>query len=365
MTFPIRLIAQVVWPAFLVVSALLVSLAYAAGPTQAATGVALQVDRLSRVVQTPEYDAFAEVVSLNAARLAVESAGVVRDWHADVGSRVQKGDRLLSLDDRDAQLDLAQARAQVEAAQARLALADAQFKRAEGLVAQGFFSQEALLQRATERALAQSDLSAARARENLAGRALEKTQLHAPFAGVVLERFAQKGETLAVGSVAFVLSDPMSVEVEARLSAEQVQSLRAARSIVFRWASGESQLRILRISDVALMPSRAQTARLGLLSAGQRPLSGVTGKLVWKGGQSEIPRALLVRRGSALGIFVLSRTAQSTIVRFVPLPSAQEGRPARLEKVAGLEDDSLVVVGGQDSLQDGQQVDAALVRIQP
>ena len=365
MTFPIQLIVQVLSPAFLIVSASLASLAYASGPTQLVTGVALQVDRLSRVVQTPEFDAFAEVMSLNAARLAVESAGVVRDWYADVGSRVQKGDRLLSLDDRDAQLDLAQARAQVEAAQARLALADAQYKRAEGLVAQGFFSQEALLQRATERALAQSDFAAANARANLAQRAIEKTVLHAPFAGVVLERLAQKGETLNAGSVAFVLSDPVSVEVEARLSAEQVQSLRAAGSIVFRWASGESQLRILRISDVAVMPSRAQTVRLGLLPAGQRPLSGVTGKLVWKGGQTEIPRALMVRRGSALGIFVLSKTAQSYIARFVPLPFAQEGRPARLEKVTGLEDGALVVVRGQDSLQDGQQVDAGLVRVQP
>ncbi|MGA1252716.1 MAG: hypothetical protein ACO3WN_02630 [Burkholderiaceae bacterium] len=78
MTFPIRLIVRVLWPAFLIVSAASASHAYASGPIQSASSVSLQVDRLSRVVQTPEYDAFAEVVSLNAARIAVESAGVVR-----------------------------------------------------------------------------------------------------------------------------------------------------------------------------------------------------------------------------------------------------------------------------------------------
>lgn len=338
--------------------------ALASGPEGATAVAVLEVERLGKVVQFPQYEAFAQVLSLNAARLAAEAPGVVRQWHADVGSRVGPGDLLLSLDPRDAQLALDQAKAAAEAAQARLTLAQAQYQRAEGLVAQGFFSQEALLQRATERTLAQSELLAARAQESLAARALEKMVLRAPFAGVILERHAQVGETVAPGSVVFVLSDPLSVEVEARLAAEQVQSLRGARGVSFQWASGTAELRLLRFSAVASLPSRTQVVRLGI-SAGPRPASGVTGQLRWKGDQPVVPAGLVVRRPQGLGIFVLIPAPQGYSARFVPMPEAEEGRPVLLARAAGVRDDSLVVVTGQNSLQDGQRIEAARVRVPP
>jgi multidrug efflux pump subunit AcrA (membrane-fusion protein) len=186
--------------------------------------------------------------------------------------------------------------------------------------------------------------------------------LRAPFAGVVVERHAQVGETLAPGSVAFVLSDPLSVEVEARLSAEQVQSLRGARAVSFRWASGVTDLKLLRFSEVATLPSRTQVVRLGV-GAGPRPASGVTGQLRWKGEQPVVPSGLIVRRPQGLGIFVLIPAPQGYSARFVLLPAAEEGRPVLLERSAAVQDASLVVVSGQNSLQDGQRVETARVRV--
>ncbi len=337
---------------------------WASGPKQTESDNLIEVARSARVVRLREQEAFAQVVSLNASRLAVEAQGVVRHWYADVGSRVRQGEPLLLLDDRDAQLMLSQAQALAAAARARLGLAEAQVRRAEELVAKGFFSQEALLQRETERVLAQSESATAQAQENLAKRALDKTILRAPFDGIVLERFAQQGETLAAGAPAFVFSDPAAVEIEASLSAEQVQSLRAGHTPRLRWAGGLSDLRLLRISEVAMMPSRTQTVRLGVTGS-QRPMAGATGQLVWSSGQPEIPPSVIVRRQQGLGVFVLVPAAQGYTVRFVLLPLAEEGRPALLEKHTGLRDQSLVVVRGQDSLQDGQQIDAARVRVQP
>jgi hypothetical protein len=161
-----------------------------------------------------------------------------------------------------------------------------------------------------------------------------------------------------------VFSDPAAVEIEASLSAEQVQSLRAGHTPRLRWAGGLSDLRLLRISEVAMMPSRTQTVRLGVTGS-QRPMAGATGQLVWSSGQPEIPPSVIVRRQQGLGVFVLVPAAQGYTVRFVLLPLAEEGRPALLEKHTGLRDQSLVVVRGQDSLQDGQQIDAARVRVQP
>ncbi len=55
-----------------------------------------------------------------------------------------------SLTRRDAELDVQRAQAALEASKARLKLAQGQLQRSRDLVAQGFFSQEALAQRETE-----------------------------------------------------------------------------------------------------------------------------------------------------------------------------------------------------------------------
>ncbi len=61
-----------------------------------------------------------------------------------------------------------------------------------------------------------------------------------------------------------------------------------------------------------------------------------------------MPVAKIVQRGTVLGVFV----ANSDTVRFVPIPGAQEGRPALVD----LSPDTLIVVRGQARLQDGDAV---------
>ena len=80
-------------------------------------------------------------------------------------------------------------------------------------------------------------------------------------------------------------------------------------------------------------------------ATGTAPL-GSSGVLRWRDPQPHIPAALLVRRGSDLGIFV----RQGQQARFVALPRAQEGRAAPTD----LPPATLVVVRGQAALSDGQ-----------
>jgi hypothetical protein len=61
-----------------------------------------------------------------------------------------------------------------------------------------------------------------------------------------------------------------------------------------------------------------------------------------------LPVSLVVQRGDALGVFV----ADDSRARFVVLPGAQEGRPARTT----LPPETLLVVRGQSRLQDGDEL---------
>jgi hypothetical protein len=67
--------------------------------------------------------------------------------------------------------------------------------------------------------------------------------------------------------------------------------------------------------------------------------------LVWSEASGLVPVSLIVQRGSAFGIFVVA----DGIARFVPIPDAQEGRPAVLDMPA----DTRIVWRGHVRLQDG------------
>jgi len=324
----------------------------AAAPARVQVGVT----PLNRAWIQPEREAPATVAARNESRLAAEVSGTVLRWTADVGASVARSEVLVQIDPRDAQLAVQRAQAALDASSARLRLAQAQLKRAKDLVTEGFFSQEAQAQRETDVALQQSEVNSHRAQLATEQRQLAKTTLRAPFAGSVKERLAQTGETVAPGTVLYVLVESGNTEVDATLSPGDVAGLRRAQSIRLETPAGSHALRLLRIGTTVSAPGRTQTARLAFVAPDQAPAAGSSGTLRWQESQPHVPPALLVRRGAALGIFAQQGTGTSATARFVPVPGAQEGRATPVP--AGLAADTPVIVRGQSMLQNGQPIDA-------
>ena len=307
----------------------------------------LQTARLDSVWVQPERSAAAQVMSRNESRLAAEVSGRIDRWSADVGANVKRGDVLVQIDPADYQLGLDRARAQQQAAQARLELARTQLKRAQDLVNQGFFSQEALTQRETEVALYQAELTSATSQVRTAQRQLDKTTLRAPFAGTVLQRQAQVGETVAVGGLLYVLAETGPVEIQASVAPADVAGLRRASRVEFVPQLGglPQAVQLARITATLQTTSRSQTARFTPTGTVDWP-AGSTGTVRWQDPTPHIPATLVVRRGGSLGVFV----QEGTVARFVPLPDAQEGRAAPTQ----LKPDTRIVIQGQATLADGQ-----------
>ncbi len=278
-------------------------------PARASVGVA----RLDSVWLQPEREAPASVVARNESKLSAETSGVLLRWTADVGARVKRGELLAQIDPRDAELGVQRARAGLDAATTRLKLAQAQLARSRELVAQGFFSQEALAQRETEVALLQTEVSSAQAQLATARRQLDKTSLRAPFDGSVTQRLAQTGEAVAPGSVLFVITESGAAEVNATLSPADVAGLRRATSLRLDTGSGSSHaLQLLRVSPTLIAPARTQSARLAFKDASTAPPPGTSGSLRWVEQQPHLPPDLLVRRGGVLGVFVQQGSGGTT-----------------------------------------------------
>lgn len=302
----------------------------------------------------PERDAPAQVVARNESRIAAETSGVVLDWSVDAGERVAKGQLIARLDPRDAELNLQRAQAALDAARARERLATSQLLRAQELVAKGFFSQEALTQRETETAVLRAEISAAQAQLDTARRQLEKTRILSPFDGVVRERMAQRGESVAPGTVLFLISERGANELSATINPADAPGLLAAKDLRLTALGQSYPVRVLRVGSAVSSSARTQSARLAFADPAQTPPAGLTGTLHWRDARPHLPASLIVRRQSTLGVFTPDTRvgANDGIARFVPLPGAQEARAV----LSSLPPGARVITAGQAGLKDGDRI---------
>lgn len=308
----------------------------------------IQVGPYEQVAMHPVREAPASVVPRNEARIAAEVGGRVLRWTVDTGGQVARGALLVEIDPVDFRLSRDQARAAVEGTQARLKLAETQLQRARQLVAEGFFSQEALNSRETEVQLLRTELAAQRAQLATAERSLGKTRIHAPFAASVKERLAQAGEFVAAGTPLYVLTQTDAPEVSAQIPLADVDSLRRSTELQFVSPAGTTPLTLARVAGTVTAPARTVEVRL----APRRPVVvGSSGRLLWRDPRPHVPASLLVQRDGRLGVFV----AEAGRARFVPVPEAQEGRAAPLELPPG----TPLVTSGHAGLRDGQALPAA------
>lgn len=316
--------------------------------SQAQALPSVEFKTLAAVQIHPQREASATMLARNESRLSAEVGGSLVRWTADTGAQVKRGELLAQIDPTDYQLALQRSQAALEAAQARHKLAQSQLARARDLVAQGFYSAEALSQRETETQLAAAELASSQSQLASARRQLEKTSLLAPFAANVRQRLAQVGETVAPGNVLYVLVQAGEPELSAALAVADVAGLRSADQPVFETQGQRCPVRLLRVADTISAPARTREVRLTLQVNAAPACSsvGADGRLLWLDSRPHVPAALMVRRGPALGVFVKN----GATVRFVALPGAQEGHATAVNLPA----DTLLVVRGQAALQDGQ-----------
>ena len=329
-------------------------------PANAAPAAAAVETRTFRDLARPvERDAPAQVIARNEAKLSAELSAPIRELPFDVGQVVPAGAVVARLDARDAELALAQAEARVDQAKAKLALVDVQLASARALRDQNHVSSEALKARETERLGAVADVKAAEAARDTARRAVDKAVLRAPFAGVVKMRTAQLGELASPGTPLLTLVEHGVLDVSAAVPARDADGLRQVGAARFVSGRGEVSLKVLRISPVVQRESRTVEARLrradGNTTRGAADLAaGDDGRIVWIDPRPGVAPEWLVKRGDALGLFVV----EAGKARFVAVAGAREGRAALPDMAA----DAQVVTEGRNALVDGQAVTVRAAR---
>jgi RND family efflux transporter MFP subunit len=168
------------------------------------------------------------------ADLRAEVAAVVTQVLKENGDAVKRGDLLMRLDDTSIRESLQSADAGQRAAQQAFDQAQRQVDRLKTLQAQGMTSVQALDDAEGRRNAAQSELVAARSRVVAAQQQLRRTEVRAPFDGVVSERKASVGDTAQVGKELVKVIDPTSMRFEGLVGADRMAELKIGQSVSFR-----------------------------------------------------------------------------------------------------------------------------------
>jgi membrane fusion protein (multidrug efflux system) len=168
------------------------------------------------------------------ADLRAEVAAVVTQVLKDNGETVRRGDLLMRLDDVAIRESLQSAEAGLRAAQQAFDQAQRQVERLKTLQAQGMTSVQALDDAEGRRNAAQSELVAARSRVVSAQQQLRRTEVRAPFDGVVSERKASVGDTAQIGKELVKVIDPDSLRFEGFVSADSIGEVKVGQPVWFR-----------------------------------------------------------------------------------------------------------------------------------
>ncbi|HJX27916.1 MAG TPA: efflux RND transporter periplasmic adaptor subunit, partial [Thermoanaerobaculia bacterium] len=172
-----------------------------------------------------------ELVSPVSSELAAKNPGRVARVYVDEGTRVRRGQTLLTQETEYLNLELKRAEADVARARAAASEAERDFKRKEELLGKESVSRAAYDRSQSSYQSALAEVAAVEAARDLARQRLRDAVLVSPITGVVAEKRTNVGERLGDNSVAFVVAQTSPIKLRFRLPERYLGNLREGQAV--------------------------------------------------------------------------------------------------------------------------------------
>jgi RND family efflux transporter MFP subunit len=201
----------------------------------------------------------------NQVDVGAQREGVIATIAVELGTRVQKGQILAQLDDRQVAADLEAAQAKTRSTvadlhnwEAEAKVLDVDLRRAEKLWDAGVISKE---QAEHARYKAESDhwdvervqelLVNAQASEHSLEQELEKTRVRAPFDGVIARRYVRVGQKVGLGERLFWVSAESPLRMRVTLPEALMGHIQKGQQFKLTSADAESEHRQARVIEIS------------------------------------------------------------------------------------------------------------------
>jgi RND family efflux transporter MFP subunit len=333
------------------------------------------------------------------ATIAAKITGRVTGVFFDEGTRVTEGQLLATLDDSDVRRALDSAKADRDSSQAaitdyevQLRNAEIALRRAEQLQKEGVQTQEFLDNARTSAdslrakiALAKQQVVAAEARIREQQQAVDNCTIRAPFAGIVVSKDAQVGEMVSPVSAGggftrtgiATIVDLHSNEIEVDVSESYIAKVRtdqAVNAVLDAYQDSTIPAKVRTVIPTADRQKATVKVRISFTApdhvhlfdpaADPRILPDMGVKVTFLGDSDKskkkedkspavalVPQKAVRQDNSSKYVF---RVKDGVLERRAVTLGSERG--SDVEVLAGLQPDQTIVVGGPDSLRDGQAV---------
>jgi RND family efflux transporter MFP subunit len=293
------------------------------------------------------------VVSRNDARLSAEVEGRL-EFVVDVGTVVQAGDVLASIEDTTLRLRQVELQAEIGRAEASLKFLESELQRFSKLAESNLAAVNQLEQTRSERDVAIGNLEVARARLAQNEDQLAKTRILAPHSGVVVERLMTPGERVTEGSMVVRLVDQETLEVIARVPLEYYAYIEPGMLIEMR--SGANSLLGQVRTVVAVGDENTHQFEIRLDLDGRPYPVGQTLRVAVPTSDTRdvlaVPRDALVLRPEGQSIFVVDANNQAQQISV----TTGVGSGDQIEVLGAVSEGDRVIIRGNERLQPGQSV---------
>ena len=290
--------------------------------------------------------------------------GYLLRWYKDIGSKVQKGELLASIDTPEVDQELSQTRAAREQINAALGLAKISADRWANLRKSDSVSQQEADQQASGYQQAQANLAAADANVRRLEEMESFKNVYAPFSGVLTRRNVDPGALINSGAqangrelfdIARVDTLRVYVSVPQAYATSMKVGLKAA--VTLQEFPGQKFTGIIvRTADAIDMATRTLNTEVDVPNNDGKLLPGSFGQVHFTVGNPvqriTVPTNAMLFRAEGAQVAVVGSDDK------VQLRSIVIGRDfgATLEILGGLEPSDRIVINPSDSLEAGQQV---------
>ncbi|MBH88835.1 MAG: hypothetical protein CMF71_01210 [Magnetovibrio sp.] len=344
-------------------------------PAQQVTKVSVDKVRVDTLKQT--LPMIGRLITTKGGVIAARISGPIAEMKVKVGDRVEQGDVIALLIDNSldwryqlAKAETNQAKAAINRARSSYNLRLQELQRLKQLKKSAAFSQARLEDKNLEVAKArstvaesQASLIRSEANQKLAAINLYNAKITAPFSGVVTKTHTDVGAYVNVGSPVIHLIDDRSLEIEVNVPANRISGLNPGANISFRLETESDQSQhILSARVRAVVPdenplTRTRKVRLVTNLSAQENSLVANQSVVLAIPLGEENKVLTVHKDAVINrkgkniVFVVKDGLTS--IRTIEL-----GEPigTRFIVLSGIQSGDLVVIRGNERLQQGQKV---------
>ncbi len=302
--------------------------------------------------------ALGSVEAVSTPRIAAEVSARVQHLHVDSGDSVGEGDLLAELDSEDFEIERDRADAEIGRLEARIENQQRTVEREERLHEQGHTPEATLDEARTELTALQQELASARSDLRTAERNIERTEVLAPFDGIVDERHVSESDFIQTGEPLFTLAATERLRVLIPFPETTAQQIEPGQEVRLSTplATGNSLTgEIAHLRPLVGEDSRAVRAIVEIENPGNwRPGASVNAELLVEERENIVlPNQAVVRRPDGEVVYLLEDD------RAVEQP-VEVGRRTRawLEILEGVSAGDPVIVDGASFLTDGAAVRA-------